>query len=195
MPDVLFSDRQIQIVNAAIKLIGTGGIQMLTTKNLAQEVGVTEPALYRHFSDKVDILHHVLTYLKGRIVGRLALVTGSQKCATEKLHDLVTGQFEAFMRRPEVVVVLLSEGLYQNNAALSAEVQAIMKDSSVYYTGVIVQGQAAGEFRSDIPAERLAFMIMGSMRFCVIPWHLSGRNYDLKPKGEELLATFALMMR
>ncbi|MDP1622489.1 MAG: TetR/AcrR family transcriptional regulator [Bacteroidales bacterium] len=195
MAETDFSDRQVQIINAAIKLIGEGGIQLLTTKNLAREVGVSEPALYRHFSNKVDLLRQVLTYLRSRIVQRLNEVAGSDLSPSEKLRELVIRQFTAFSNRPEVVVVLLSEGLYQNNNELSAFVFSIMQVSSSYYLKVIKDGQKTGEFRNDVTAERITFMIMGSMRFCVIQWHLSGFSYKLLPKGEELLDTFFTLLK
>jgi AcrR family transcriptional regulator len=194
MSEPQYSDRQIQIINAAIKLMGEGGIQLLTTKNLAREVGVSEPALYRHFSNKVDILQQVLSYLRWRIVQRLNSITSSELSPSEKLRELVSRQFIAFTKRPEIVVVLLSEGLYQNNKELSALIFSIMQDSSSFYLQVIKDGQDAGDFRRDVPAERVAFMIMGSMRFCVIQWHLSGNSYDLILKGEELLSTFFALL-
>lgn len=195
MSETQYSERQVQIINAAIKLMGEGGIQLLTTKNLAREVGVSEPALYRHFSNKVDILQQVLSYLRLRIEQRLERITSSDVSPSEKLRELVIRQFEAFTNRPEIVVVLLSEGLYQNNKELSSLVFSIMQDSSSFYLQVIKDGQDSGDFRKDLPAERIAFMIMGSMRFCVIQWHLSGFSYDLIPKGEELLNTFFTILR
>jgi AcrR family transcriptional regulator len=195
MPESKYSERQVQIINAAIKLMGEGGIQMLTTKNLAREVGVSEPALYRHFSGKVEILQQILEYLRMRIIQRLKSITNSDLSPSEKLRDLVVRQFEAFTARPEVVVVLLSEGLYQNNKKLSVIIFSIMQESSVYYLQVIRQGQDSGSFRTDVTAERIAFMIMGSMRFCVIQWHLSGFSYDLIPKGKDLLNTFYTLLK
>jgi AcrR family transcriptional regulator len=194
MSETQYSERQVQIINAAIKLMGEGGIQLLTTKNLAREVGVSEPALYRHFSNKVDILQQVLSYLRLRIVQRLKNITSSELSPSEKLRELVNRQFAAFTNRPEIVVVLLSEGLYQNNKELSALVFSIMQESSSFYLQIIKDGQESGDFRSDVPAERIAFMIMGSMRFCVIQWHLSGNSYDLVPKGEDLLSTFFTLL-
>lgn len=194
MSETQYSERQVQIINAAIKLMGEGGIQLLTTKNLAREVGVSEPTLYRHFSNKVDILQQVLSYLRLRIVQRLKNISESEHSPSEKLRELVRRQFAAFTNRPEIVIVLLSEGLYQNNRELSSIVFSIMQESSSYYLQIIQEGQATGEFRRDVPAERFAFMIMGSMRFCVIQWHLSGNSYDLVPKGEDLLGTFFTLL-
>ncbi|MFA7543052.1 MAG: helix-turn-helix domain-containing protein, partial [Candidatus Cloacimonadaceae bacterium] len=41
--------RQLEIVQAAIQLIARRGYEKLTTKNLAQSLGVSEASLYRHF--------------------------------------------------------------------------------------------------------------------------------------------------
>ena len=195
MSETQYSERQVQIINAAIKLMGEGGIQLLTTKNLAREVGLSEPALYRHFSNKVDILQQVLSYLRMRIVQRLKSITTSELSPSKKLRELVNKQFAAFTNRPEIVVVLLSEGLYQNNKELSSLVYTIMQESAYYYIRVIREGQDTGDFRKDLPAERLAFLIMGSMRFCVIQWYLSGFSYKLIPKGKEILKTFDILLK
>lgn len=188
-------ERKEEIIEAAISLVGQGGIQMLTTKNLARKVNVSEPALYRHFSDKIDILRQVLEYLRDRILNRLSAIAGTAKSPDKKLEDLIRRQFLAFSRRPEIIIVLLSEGLYQNNRELSELVRSIMEESAAFYTNVISEGQQAGIFRKDLTPERLAFMVMGNLRFCAIQWHLSNCNYDLIAKGEEVLSTILTLIK
>ncbi|HPA73995.1 MAG TPA: helix-turn-helix domain-containing protein, partial [Spirochaetota bacterium] len=53
-------ERKGEIIDAALRLIDKKGIQNLTTRNLAREVGITEPGLYRHFRNKEDILAGIL---------------------------------------------------------------------------------------------------------------------------------------
>lgn len=48
--------RQKQIIDVALELIAQGGIQNLTVKNIANAIGVTEPAVYRHYQSKADII-------------------------------------------------------------------------------------------------------------------------------------------
>ena len=43
------TERQQEIIDVALKLINNRGIQGLTMKNLSREIGVSEPAIYRHF--------------------------------------------------------------------------------------------------------------------------------------------------
>ena len=57
-----YTARQIEIINAATELMNQGGIQQLTTKSLAEKIGFSEPAIYRHFKNKTDILSSVLNY-------------------------------------------------------------------------------------------------------------------------------------
>ena len=48
-----FTDRQIEIMEAATNRISKYGIQNLTIKTLAEDIGLSEPALYRHFKSKM----------------------------------------------------------------------------------------------------------------------------------------------
>ena len=54
------TERQQQIVNISIDLIAGQGIQNLTIKNISKEVGFSEPAIYRHFDSKYDIIMAML---------------------------------------------------------------------------------------------------------------------------------------
>jgi len=54
------SARQQQIIEASIGLIDRLGIQGFTIKNLSKEIGISEPAIYRHFESKVEILSTIL---------------------------------------------------------------------------------------------------------------------------------------
>ena len=41
--------RQKEIINTSSDLIATGGIQNFTMKSLSKDIGISEPAIYRHF--------------------------------------------------------------------------------------------------------------------------------------------------
>ncbi|MFN5416495.1 MAG: TetR/AcrR family transcriptional regulator, partial [Flavobacteriia bacterium] len=56
------SNRQIELIEAAGKLLSTAGISGLTTKNLAKEMNFSESAIYRHFKSKEDIIVEMLNY-------------------------------------------------------------------------------------------------------------------------------------
>jgi AcrR family transcriptional regulator len=49
-----------RLIDAAARIIRDRGIKAVTTKDVAQEAGVAEATIYRHFQDKTDLLLHVL---------------------------------------------------------------------------------------------------------------------------------------
>ena len=66
------TSRQKEIVDHSIALIARRGIQELTIRNLARAVGISEPAIYRHFPSKTDILLGVLDLLEQETFGKIA---------------------------------------------------------------------------------------------------------------------------
>jgi len=53
-------ERQIQIIDEAIRIIHESGYGALGIRRLAQRVGITEPAIYRHFTGKDEIIVGIL---------------------------------------------------------------------------------------------------------------------------------------
>ena len=49
-----------QVVTAAIELLDEVGLDGLTLRRLAQELGVQAPALYWHFKDKQELLDQMM---------------------------------------------------------------------------------------------------------------------------------------
>lgn len=190
-----FSDKQIQIFNASIELIGTGGIQMLTTKNIALKIKASEPIIYKHFKNKVELIQQLLDFLKLQNIQRLKRISSSENAPDKKIKQIFKEQFKAFSKRPEIVVVLLSEGLYKNEKVLSNAIYSIMQASAKYHIQIIKEGQAKGYFRTDIDAQQLAFIIMGSMRLFVTQWHLSEFEFDLNKKSKKLIKSIMALIK
>lgn len=59
--------RRRQLVEAAVWLIGSLGIQGTTVSKMSARVGLSEMAAYRHFASKDEILMEASSYLLGRI--------------------------------------------------------------------------------------------------------------------------------
>ena len=59
---MIMTERQIEILHETKELIGEKGIQNFTIKNLASKMSFSEPAIYRHFKDKTEILTSLLKY-------------------------------------------------------------------------------------------------------------------------------------
>jgi TetR/AcrR family transcriptional regulator, fatty acid metabolism regulator protein len=188
------NERQMQIIDSAIKLIGAQGIQGLTIKNLAAEVGFTESAIYRHFESKTQLLVAVLTFLKNNIVKNYSEILNEKLSPPEKLKKMIQQHIRFFNDNPYLTIVLFSDGMYKNEPELSRMVMSIMKFVKSSFTLVLEDGMKHKCFRKDISSEHLSFIIMGSIRLTINQWGLSDYKYKLLPKGEELCQTLAKIL-
>lgn len=188
------SERQRQIIEASIELIAQKGIQGLTIKNISKMIDVTEPAIYRHFASKTDILLAILdqfNQLKNEVSGS---VLTAQLRADEKIERVFTTFLTRFEARPSLVSVVFSDEIFKNDAQLSARISEIIGGNERMFQMVIQAGQTVGEIRSDIDANYLVMIIMGSLRLLVKKWELSNYNFPLRQEGLRLLAALRLVI-
>ena len=189
------SSRQSEIINTAIKLIGEGGIQALTIKNISSEIGIAESALYRHFKSKIEVLSTLLDFLGVIIISHYENVDKLKISPFEKIEKMILGQLKIFAENPPYAIVILSDGLYKNEKLLYDKIFKIMESAKSTFIKIIDEGKSKGEIRKDITSEQIAFVIMGSVRLTVNQWSLSGFSFDLKERGNILIKTLETLIQ
>jgi TetR/AcrR family transcriptional regulator, fatty acid metabolism regulator protein len=183
-----FTERQIEIMEAATLRIDKFGIQELTIKNLAADLRLSEAALYRHFKSKNEILLGLLTYYILEMNERIAtLVADKKKEPSELLRQIFASQLKSFTQKPAIVSVIFSEGIFQFNKELSEKISVMMALMQKNIQGLIVKGQNEGVYGKILGAEPITTIIMGSMRMVVLKWKLSGNKSHLINNGTSVL--------
>ncbi|PCJ80052.1 MAG: TetR family transcriptional regulator [Bacteroidetes bacterium] len=190
-----FTKRQIEIIGAATELIGEKGVQNLTTKNLASKMSFSEPALYRHFKGKTEILKSVLVFFKEFLGKKINEIFNLKITGIEKIEKMIEFQFNHFYNNPAIVMVIFSETSFQYDTVLSKVVSEIISKKRENVVRIIESGQTDGSIRKDIPAEQIATIVMGSMRLTILEWRLSNFKFNLIERGEELIGTVRTMIR
>lgn len=179
----------MDLINAAIKIIARQGYKEMTTKNLARSLELTEAALYRHFPSKADLVLAILEYfedLSGKVVSQIK----DQKLPPlERIHQFVLNRYRLFTSNPDLGKVLFSEELFKNDPSLSAHMQKIMHCHREAVISYIEDAQKLRSIDPGLDANDLFRIILGSMRFTVSQWNLSGQIFDLEREGEKLFNT------
>jgi len=182
-----FTKRQKEIIDTSIELIARGGIQELTIKNLSKEIGISEPAIYRHFENKTGILLAILTYFE-ELTQNLSEKTFSLNIPViERMLQFFEGLTDEFLKTPSFTKVLFSEEIFQNEKELSEKVFSIMKGHQKRILELIKDGQKRREIREDIPEEIVAMIMLGSFRLLVKKWRMSEFSFDLKEQSLVLI--------
>ncbi len=184
-----FTKRQKEIIEVSIELISKGGIQELTIKHISGEMGISEPAIYRHFESKLDILLAILTYFEDLTTYVSEKAFSMKNPAFERIETFFAGLMDEFSKNPSLTKVIFSEEIFQNDRRLSEKVLSIMKGHQRKIFEAVGEGQVNGQIRNEIPQKHVVIFIMGTFRLLVIRWRLSGFNFDLKQEGKELFSS------
>lgn len=73
-------NRREEILQAlALMLESSDGSQRITTAKLAASVGVSEAALYRHFSSKTKMFDSLIVFIEDSLISRINLILQDEK--------------------------------------------------------------------------------------------------------------------
>ena len=181
--------RQLDIVTAAIKIIARRGYQDLTTKNLAAELQLTEAALYRHFTNKNDLIRNILDYFQS--ISCEVLEQTQTMCLEplEKVKLFVNNRYQMFMRQPDLAQVMFSEEIFRHDPGFVDQMQSIMHIHRDAVCSYLREAQSQGRIAAGLDTVQIFRLIVGSMRLLVTQWTFAGQAFDLEAEGTKLLDT------
>lgn len=189
------SSRQVEIVETALELISELGIQGLTMKNLSKRIGISEPAIYRHYENKIDIMIAILHILKEKTGNIFENEHKANRTALEKIEDLFMQHFQNFSENPALLSVIFSEEIFRNEPDLIKKIFEVIEKNGNILKEIIKQGQNNGEIRHDIDVNHLATMIMGSLRLFVKQWQFNDYAFDLNVQGKTMVGDIIKMIK
>ena len=189
------TERQQEIISTALDLINEKGIQGLTIKNLSKKLGITEPAIYRHFDNKIQILIALLDLLKKNTSVIFEAELNSDKTAVRKVERLFEKHFKSFAEMPSLASVVFSEEMFRNEEKLISKISEVIEYNSQSLLTILKEGQQNNEIRSDIEAEHLVIFIMGALRLFVKKWQFAKFTFDLQKEGNKLIQSVKQLIK
>ena len=179
--------RQLEIIQAAGQLITEDGYAKLTTKRLAERMQFSEPALYRHFASKEEILVTMLQHLTASVQERMAEVALREELPEPRLRAMFDSHFSYFKAHPQYLMAIFATNFMEPSPATDAANQGLMEVMRQHLRAVIGDGQKTGAFTKTISADMLVHIVMGTFRLHMLKWRISGRGFDLTRKGRGLM--------
>lgn len=183
------SKRQQQIIEVAGKLLIDKGIKGLTTKKLAEEIGFSESALYRHFRSKEDVIVFLLQYLEGNMKVRLQAIANNSEEPGIQLQEIFESQFQYFKENPHFVVAVLSEGLFNESETINQAISKIMHFKMDLLEQIVANGMQQDKILSTITKEEIVHILMGSFRLMLLKWKFSNFSLDIITAGNTMMKT------
>jgi AcrR family transcriptional regulator len=99
------ADRRRELLRAAARLVAERGFSGVRLEDLGAAVGISGPAVYRHFPNKDALLIELLTDISRRLLeGGTAVVTEA-RTAPEALDGLIEFHLDFVMSEPDLIRV------------------------------------------------------------------------------------------
>lgn len=189
------SDRQLEIIEAAGKILTASGVSGLTIKNLAKEMKFSESAIYRHFTSKEEIIIALLEYLAESMDERLTIAIASGQTPEEKFTTLFQNQFAFFKKNPHFVVAVFSDGLMEESQRINETILKLMAIKMKHLTPIITEGQQKGIFTNSITTEELIHIVMGTFRLLMFKWRVANFQFDIVRKGNTMIKSLLTIIK
>ena len=121
------SVRRIQIIEAAGRLIVKNGSENVTIRSIADEVGISEAAIYRHFDSKKDVWLMLANHIVDRLIEDIETSFSEDLTSLEVLHNSLNKHIAAIEKRRGISFQVIDEVISVGDRELNRKVYALLQ--------------------------------------------------------------------
>ena len=176
-------DRRREIVDAVLRLAVEVGPDRLTTQAVADAVGITQPAVFRHYPTRAALWLAVAHDVAARMRGCWDEAAAATDDPIADVRRLAVAQMRVIAGEPSILAIVFSHELRVADPALAEVFRGLMGDLMRRLTGRFA---AAAERLTVAPADA-ALLVLGLLQGLALRWSLAGRGFDLPSEGARLL--------
>lgn len=118
-------NRREHILQCLAQMLETNPGQRITTKKLADEVGVSEAALYRHFPSKARMFEGLIEFIEESLLSRINLIMDEEKDTTRRCQLLLQLLLVFAERNPGISRLLNGDVLLGENERLRSRINQV----------------------------------------------------------------------
>ncbi|MBE6405187.1 MAG: TetR/AcrR family transcriptional regulator [Lentisphaerae bacterium] len=148
---------------------------------MAEKIGISEPALYRHFKNKAEIVRALIVQFEIDPVSMQEEYSG-----WELLKAFFAKRVEQVISEPHWANIIFSEELFIHDSEYSGVIREIMRKNQSMVMENLAVAMKRGEIRNDIAPEMVFRMTAGSLRLLIKQWGFSGESFDLREQSRIL---------
>jgi len=167
--------RQGSLVDAALQLAAQRSPADITTGDLAQAVGITQGAVFRHFPSKEAIWLAVLDWTADTLIAQLQLAAAQTEHPLMALQAVFKTHVDFVMDHPGVPRVIFQELQHTQDTALKARVRGLMQQYRTLVIGLLQSAHEQHLLAPGTDVAAAAVLFLGSVQGLVMQAMVSGQ--------------------
>ncbi len=142
--------RRLQILEAFALMLETSPGSRITTAKLAQQVGVSEAALYRHFPSKAKMIEGLIEFMESSIFSRITVILDEDTSAHGRARDLVWLLLSFTERNPGFARLLAGDALQGETERLHDRMRQFFDRLETQLRQILREGIARHELDGNL---------------------------------------------
>jgi AcrR family transcriptional regulator len=193
--DRILKPRKAAIVKAVLHLSDKFGINSITTKRIAAEVGFAESALYRHVKNKEDIFQWIMELTSGMLSENFNELQNETE-DLNKLSKLFYIAIDFLEQFPGIYYFIFSDVYYSQNKKLFIHFEDLVWKLKDWVAATLDHGQKKDIFQTDFAAEDLAMNYLGVLHTSFTLWNVfKKRSESLNKIATPLFDQFLYLIK
>lgn len=179
-------ERQREIVAAVLALARERGPEAITTQAIADRMGVTQGAIFRHFPDKEAIWLAVFAWVRASLGTVFATAMAKTGTPLAKIEAVFFAHVAFVTANPGVPRVMFHELQYPGDSPVRAEVRAMIAGYRKRLARLFTEAKAAGELPADLDVAVAPILLIGAVQGLVIQSALAGNEAAMTKHARRL---------
>lgn len=183
-------ERKTEIVAAALKLAQKTSPGSITTSDIAQAIGVTQGAVFKHFATKNAIWLATMQWVREQLLQKLQEEARSAVSPTQALEAVFRAHVAFVIAHPGVPRVIFHELQQPFDSPVKQEVRALLQAYRQLLRELLKVGVDAGEFEETLDQEAAATLFVGIVQGLVMQSMLMGKPAGMKAQATGVFSLF-----
>lgn len=172
--------RKEKILISAMQLLGEQGIAGITMKKIADKENISEPALYKQFKNKGQILLSMIKEYEVYDQQIQKTVSQSHLIGREAILFYVERYAELYENYYQLTTLTMSMDLYFYNSETRVIMEQIRQNRYDFLRMLVDNYISSDQNKSSWESEILVSSLVGVVFNEIKDWRFAGRTYSLK---------------
>jgi len=154
--------RKDQILQALARMLETAPGERITTVALAEEVGVSEAALYRHFPSKARMFEGLIKFIEETLFLRISRILDDESSAETRCHNILTLLLNFSDKNPGMTRLLTGDALAGETERLRARIAQLLNRVESQLKQVLREAQIRENLKPGVSPTALANLLLAA---------------------------------
>jgi len=180
-------ERRLQILQTLAAMLQEPQPEKITTAALAARIGVSEAALYRHFSSKAQMFEGLIEFIEQTLFGLIARITADTPSPSAQIEAILSMLLNFAAKNPGMTRVLIGDALVHENERLQKRINQLHDRIEAQLRQCL---RFCGDKQSELSgplANLLQCMVVGR-------WHQFAKSGFSRPPGGDIELRMAVLL-